>query len=74
MPPFETELRYFIEHQDELVSQFRGKTLVIRGHKVEGVYDSALAALVDAQTKWELGSFMIQPCLPGAGAYTVTLA
>lgn len=71
---FETELRYFIEHQQELVRQHEGKTLVLRGNSVEGVYDSPLEALLQTQKKWPLGSFMIQPCEPGPSAYTVTLA
>ena len=74
MTPFETELSYFIAHQDELVAKHPGKTLVLRGEKVEGVYDNALAALVDAQSKWPLGTFMIQPCFAGPGAYTAILA
>ena len=71
---FETELAFFIEHQDELVRKHRGRTLVIRGERVEGVYDSTLDAYLDAQAKFDLGSYMIQRCEPGPGAYTVTVS
>lgn len=73
MVPFETEFRYFIEHQDELVEKYFGKILVLRGPRVEGVYNEPIDALVESQAKWPLGTFMIQRCIPGPEAYTVTL-
>ncbi len=71
---FERELKYFIAHQQELVAQHAGKTLVIRGDGVDGVYGSPLEAYLDAQKKYAPGTFMIQPCEPGPSAYTVTLS
>ena len=71
---FEKELEYFIAHQDELVSKYKDKTLVIKDCQVVEVCDSPLAALLKAQEKYELGTFMIQPCIPGQGAYTVTIS
>jgi hypothetical protein len=70
---FDKELAYFIEHQDELVLKYPGKTLVLQGATVQGAYDSPLAAYTDALKKFGAGTFMIQPCQPGPGAYTVTL-
>ncbi|HVR72524.1 MAG TPA: hypothetical protein VMT87_16940 [Vicinamibacteria bacterium] len=70
---FDTELAFFIAHQDELVAQHRGKALVIRGEKVEGAYDSPLQAYLAAQRTFPPGTFMIQPCEPGPNAYTVTI-
>lgn len=71
---FDIELNYFKAHQDELVAKHKGKTLVIVGEKVEGAYDSALQAYLEAQKQFKLGTFMIQPCLPGPQAYTVTIS
>lgn len=71
---FDTELNYFIAHQDELVARHRGKVLVIRGEQVEGAYSSALEAYLSAQKQFPVGTFMIQPCEPGPGAYTVTIS
>ncbi len=71
---FDRELEYFIAHQDELVAQHRGKVLVLRGETVDGAYDSALEAYLDAQRRFSPGSFMLQPCEPGPGAYSVTIA
>jgi hypothetical protein len=68
------ELEYFIAHQDELVAKYRDKTLVIKGSKVVEVCDSPLAAYVKASKKYEPGTFMIQPCSPGPGAYTVSIS
>jgi len=70
---FEKELAYFIAHQDELVSKFDGKTLVIRGEEVVGAYENSLQAYFAAQKRFPLGTFMLQPCQPGPGAYTVMI-
>ena len=70
---FDKELAFFIAHQDDLVAKHRGKTLVLRGENVEGAYDSALAAYLSAQKRFQPGTFMIQPCQPGPSAYTVTI-
>lgn len=71
---FERELAFFIAHQDELVASHRGRFLVLRDEKVEGVYATALQAYTDAKKKFEQGSFMIQPCEPGSDAYTVSIS
>ena len=70
---FERELAFFITHQDELVAKHRGKTLVIRGEDVVGAYATPLEAYIAAQKEFPVGTFMIQPCQPGPGAYTVTI-
>ena len=70
---FESELTYFITHQQELVSKYDGKALVIRGNEVVGVFDTPLEAYLEAQKHYEPGTFMIQPCAPGPEAYTVTI-
>jgi len=71
---FAEELEYFITNQRELVSKHRGKILVLKGKRVIGVYPTALEAYLETQKEHKLGSFMIQPCEPGVGAYTVTIA
>ena len=70
---FDKELAFFVAHQDDLVAKHRGKVLVIRGEQVEGAYDSALAAYQAAEERFQPGTFMLQPCQPGPGAYTVTI-
>lgn len=71
---FDREFRYFIEHQDDLVARHRGKILVLVGEEVVGVYETPLQAYVEESRKRTLGTFMIQRCIPGPDAYTITLA
>jgi hypothetical protein len=71
---FEKELKFFVANQDRLVAEYPGQTIVIRGSKVTGAYPSALEAYLEASARFEPGTFMIQPCEPGPGAYTATLA
>lgn len=66
------QLDYFKSNQDELVKKYEGKLLVIRDQKVRGVYDTEMEAYTDAKKKFELGTFLIQQCLPGQESYTQT--
>jgi hypothetical protein len=70
---FEKELEYFIANQERLVREYEGKTLVLRGEEVVGVHPNTLDAYLDAKKRYEPGTFMIQPCVKGADAYTVTI-
>lgn len=71
---FQQELDYFVAHQDELVRAHTGKVLVIQGTQVLGVYSSLLEAYLEAQKSYQLGSFMIQRCEPGPGAFSATVS
>jgi hypothetical protein len=68
----EKEFEYYKKHQEELVAQYDGKFIVIRGDVVNGPYDTELQAYTTAINKlyFEKGSFLIQQCLPGEGSYT----
>ena len=70
--PLQKELEFFKAHQEELVRQHEGKFLVIKDQVVQGVYDTELEAYTDAQNKFELGTFLIQRCLPGEEGFTQT--
>ena len=70
--PLAREFRYFVRHQDELVSKYEGKVLVIKDDSVVGVFDTELAALRATAKVHEPGTFMIQRCEPGPACYTVT--
>lgn len=71
---FEQELQFFIRNQNELVSKYGGKTLIIKQDKVIGAYDSVLEAYLFGQKTYEPGTYMIQECRPGEDAYTVTIS
>jgi len=71
---FQEELEFFKENQINLVNQYGGKILVIKGKKLMGVYNNTIEAFNEAIKKYKPGSFMIQPCEPGPEAYTVTIS
>ena len=66
------QLGYFKSHQDELVKKYEGKFLVIKDQEIQGVYDKEIDAYTEAKNKFELGTFLIQQCLPGQESYTQT--
>ncbi|MCK9209955.1 MAG: DUF5678 domain-containing protein [Ignavibacteriaceae bacterium] len=66
------EFKFYLSHQKELVEKYKGKFLVIKGEKVVGDYDSFENALDHSQKNFELGTFLIQECLPGEENYTQT--
>lgn len=68
----ETEFNYYRKHQNELVSKFEGKYLLIVGEDVVGVFESEIDAYASGQSKFALGTFLIQQCLPGVDNYTQT--
>jgi hypothetical protein len=71
---FETELQYFIAHQDELVAQHRGQILTLKGQRVVGVHPTLLDAYAEALRRFDPGTFMLQRCEPGPDAYTLTIS
>ena len=72
MEKLEKEFKYYLEHQDELVKKYNGKFIVIKDCKVIGVFDSELEAVEKTAEKYELGTFLVQKCEPGAESYTQT--
>lgn len=72
MAALQKEFEYYIAHQDELVREYDGKFLVIKDEEVRGVYDSEMAAYKAASEEYELGTFLIQQCIPGDAAYSQT--
>jgi hypothetical protein len=66
------EFDYYVTHQKELVEKYNGQYLVIVGDSVVGHYESFEKALIEAQTKYEAGKFLIQHCIPGEESYTQT--
>lgn len=66
----EQEFEYYRANQADLVSKYRGKVVVIRGHEVVGVYDSELAALNEAGKAYEVGTFLVQRVEPGTEGFT----
>ena len=69
----EREFKFYVEHQDELVKQYRDKYLVIVGEEVIAAYDDITIAYLESKKRYKPGTFMIQLCQPGVENYTVTL-
>jgi hypothetical protein len=68
----EKEFQYYLSNQDEFLKKYLGKTIVIKGEKVIGSYDSEVEALIETRKTNELGTFLIQKCTPGTDDYTET--
>lgn len=66
----DNEFKFYLEHQKELVSKYSGRYLVIVGNMVVGEYSSNEEAYIEAQKKYELGTFLIQQCTEDSEAYT----
>ena len=70
---FDDELAFFVKNQQQLVERYSGKALVIKGNEIVAVHDTPLEAYLQVQRHQQLGTVMIQVCLPGPDAYTVTI-
>ena len=68
----EKEFQYFLSNQSIFFQKYPGKFIVIRGEKVEGVYDTEMEAFMESSKKFEGGTFLIQQCLSGSDSYTQT--
>jgi len=66
----EAEFQYYKDHQDQLVSQYEGKFIVIVGEEVIGAYGSELEAYEETKKIHPVGTFLIQQCQPGEESYT----
>ena len=74
MADLKPEFDFYLEKQEELVSQYDGKYLIIYRQKVCGAYDSLKSAIDNAITNLNLtaGNFLVQKCSRGNSDYTQT--
>ena len=70
--PLDKEFAYFLEHQEQLVKEHRGKVIVIVGEAVVGAFDTELEAVRAMEGEYEPGAFLVQRCEPGPSCYTTT--
>jgi hypothetical protein len=68
----EREFDFYLERQEELVSGYCGKFVVIRGCEVIGAYEDEMEAIERTAQRFPLGSFLVQKCEPGSESYTQT--
>ncbi len=64
------EFHYFIDHQDELVKEYNGKIVAIKGNEVLGGFDTYVEAIEEITKTHPLGTFLLQYCEPGPDCYT----
>ena len=67
-----TEFKYFLDHQGELVKRYNNRVLVIIGEKVVDDYDDYDQAFFQSVKKYKPGTFLLQECTEGEEAYTDT--
>ena len=68
----EKNFKYYLDHQKELLTQYKDKVIMIVNEHVVGAYASEPEAYYDGKKKYGLGNFLIQLCTPGDSAYTIT--
>lgn len=65
MSNLQKEFHYYLKHQDELVSLYDGKFIVIKDCQVIGSYNSEYEAITETTKQHKLGTFLIQKCETG---------
>lgn len=68
----EKEFDFYLLHQKDLVLKYTNKYLVIKDEKIVEVFDTNQQAYDFASSTFDLGTFLIQFCLPGDLGYTQT--
>lgn len=70
--PLKKEFEFYTENQAELVKKYAGKFIVIKDQEVVGEYETEEDAYFESIQHFEIGTFLIQECLPGEENYTQT--
>ena len=66
------EFKYYIDNQDKLVNEYRGRFIVIKNQEVVGAYSTEHEAYIKTKEKYELGTFLIQLVEQGEQSYSQT--
>ena len=64
--PLEKELKFYIDHQEEMVEKYDGKVIVIKNGEVLGEFDSELDAVTETQKSHPAGTFLVQRVSAGS--------
>ncbi len=60
------DFEYFLDNKEEFLAQHSGKVLAIKDKQLLGVYGDVTTALEDVlEQGHEMGSFILQKCVPG---------
>ena len=66
------EFQFYLDNQDELVTQYDGRIIVIKDGQILGDYNSDAAAIAATIKTHQLGTFLVQRASAGQEAYTQT--
>lgn len=68
----EKEFQYYLENQKELTKQHFSRFIIIKDQKILGDFSNEIEAVLAAKNELglELGTFLVQQCLPGIENYT----
>lgn len=72
MSNLKNEFKYYLDNQDLLIKEYLNKFLIIKEEKVQEIFNSHDEAFEYAIKKFELGTFIIQHCVPGDSGHTQT--
>lgn len=67
-------LDFYKDHQNELVSKYNGKTLILRDDVILDVKDSFADAYNHSIEAYGIGNFSLQEVSPGDASYTAFIA
>lgn len=62
--------QFYLDNQNQLIQEFKGKYLVITDKGVVASFDSESEAYYSAKSSYGLGNFIVQLCMPGDEAYS----
>jgi len=65
MASIDKEYKYYSRNQKRLSEKYDGRVIVIKDGTVIGEYETELDAVLDNQSKYDLGSFLVQRCNAG---------
>ena len=66
----EHEFKFFLENKEELLKAHLGKFLIIKNNAILDIYDSEAEAYASTLRNGNLGSVLIQQCLPSQSSYS----
>ena len=66
------EFQFYLDNQEELLQQYDGRVIVIKGRQVIGDYDSDATAISETRKTHQMGTFLVQRVTAGQEAYTQT--
>lgn len=68
----EREFKYYLDNQQQLLKDYLNKFIIIRDQSVVNSFDTKQQAYDYATENYDLGTFLIQQCLPGDLGHTQT--